>query len=89
MIDDMVSRKKLNPIVTEVFIRTSNILLFLITQSYFKVRKDVRINSLRYFIIKIPNERELQHIGINHLSDIDFKHFMKAYQNALQKSILF
>ena len=40
-------------------------------------------------IIKIPNERELQHIGINHLSDIDFKHFMKAYKKCTAEKYSF
>ena len=56
MIADMVSNKKLNPIVTEAFIRILNISLVFITQTYFKPQKDVRLNSLHYFTIKIPNE---------------------------------
>ena len=51
-----------------------------ITQSYFKVPKDVRLNSAHFFIMKIPNKRQLQQIAINHLSDIDFKDFIKIYQ---------
>ena len=55
MIVDMVSNKKLNPIVTEIFIRDRKfkISIIFITQSYFKVPKDVRLNSTHYFIIKI------------------------------------
>ena len=55
MIVDMVSNKKLNPIVTEIFIRDRKfkISIVFITQSYFKVPKDVRLNSTHYFIIKI------------------------------------
>ena len=41
-------------------------------QSYFKVPKDVRLNTTDFFIMKIPNKRELQQIAINHSSDIDF-----------------
>ena len=61
MIVDMTNNKKLNPIVTELFIRGRklNISIIFITQSYFKVPKDVRLNSTHFFILKIPNKREL------------------------------
>ena len=48
--------------------------------SYFKVPKDVRLNSTHFFIMKIPNNRELQQILLNHSSDIDFKDFMKIFK---------
>ena len=81
MIADMINNKKLNPIVTELFIkgRKLNISLVFITQSYFKVPKDVRLNSMHFFIMKIPNKRELQQIALNHSSDIDFKDFLKIF----------
>ena len=82
MIVDMINNKKLNSIVTELFIRGRklNISLVFITQSYFKVPKDVRLNSTHFFIMKIPNKRELQQIALNHSSDIDFKDFIKIYK---------
>ena len=82
MIVDTINNEKLNPIVTELFIRDRklNIFLIFITQSYFKVPKDVRLNSTHFFIIKIPNKRELQQIALNHSSDIDFKDFIKIYK---------
>ena len=75
MIADMINNNKLNPIVTELFIRGRklNISIVFITQSYFKVPKNVRLNSTHFFIMKIPNKRELQQIALNHSSDIDFK----------------
>ena len=75
----MINNKKLNSIVTELFIRGRklNISLVFITQSYFKVPKDVRLNSTHFFIMKIPNKRELQQIALNHSSDIYFKDFIK------------
>ena len=76
MIADMISNDKLNPILTELF----NISIVFITQSYFKVPKDVRLNSTHFFIMKIPNKRELQQIALNHSSDTDFKNFMKIYK---------
>ena len=82
MIADMIHNRKLNSVVTELFIRSRklNISLVFITQSYFKVPKDVRLNKTHFFINKIPNKRELQQIAINHSSDIDFKDFVKIYK---------
>ena len=78
MIADMINNKKLNSIVTEIFLRGRklNISLVFITQSYFKVPKDVRLKTTHFFIMKIPNKRELQQIAINHSSNIDFKEFI-------------
>ena len=82
MIADMIHNKKLNSIVTELFIRGRklNISLVFITQSYFKVPKDVRLNTTHFFITKIPNKRELQQIAINHSSDISTKDFTNIYR---------
>ena len=43
--------------------------------------KTIRLNAADYFVMKIPNKRELQQIASNHLSGIDFKDFMKFYKN--------
>ena len=53
----MINNKKLNPIVTEFFIRGRklNISIVFIMQSYFKVPKDVRLNPTHFFIMKILN----------------------------------
>ena len=82
MIADIIKNKKLNPIFTELFIRGRklNISLVFITQSYFKVRKDVRLNTTHFFISKIPNKRELQQIVLNHSSDISTKDFKNIYR---------
>ena len=42
--------------------------------------QDVRLNSTHFFIMKIPNRRELQDVALNHSSDIDFKDFIKIYK---------
>ena len=83
MIADMINNKRLNPIVTELFIRgrKRNVSIVFIMQSYFKVPKDVRLNSTHFFIMKIPNKRELQQISLNRSQDIDFKDFMKIFKN--------
>ena len=82
MIADMLSNKKLNPIVAELFLREIklNISLVFITESYFAVPKNIRPNSTHYFVTKIPNKRELQQIAFNHSSDIDFQDFMNLYK---------
>ena len=66
MIADMIGNKKLNTIVTKPFIRgrNLNISLIFITQLYYKLPKDVRLNFNHYFVMKISNERELQQISI-------------------------
>ena len=68
MIADVMNNKELNPVVTELFIRgrKRNISIVFITQSYFKVPKDVRLISTHFFIMKISNKRELQQIALNH-----------------------
>ena len=82
MIADMINNKKLNSIVTELFIRDRklNISLVFIMQSDFKVPKDVRLNTTHFFITKIPNKRELQQITLNHSSDISTKDFIDIYK---------
>ena len=91
MIADMINNKKLNSIVTELFIRGRklNISLVFITQLYFKVPKDVRLNTTYFFIMKIPNKRELQKIAISHLSDIDFKDFVNIYKKCTDEPYSF
>ena len=78
MVDDMIHNKKLNSIVTELFVRGRklNSSLVFITQSYFNVPKDVRLNTSPFFIAKVPNKRELQQITIHHSSDINTTDFV-------------
>ena len=91
MITDMISNKKLNSIVTEFFIRCRklNISLVFISQSYVKVQKNVRNNSTHFFIMKIPNKRELMQIAINHSSDINTKDFIEIYRKCTDKPYSF
>ena len=81
-IADMIHNKKLNSIETELFItgRKLNVSLVFITQSYFKVPKDVRLNTTHFFITKTLSKRELQQIVINHSSDINTKDFVNIYR---------
>ena len=74
--------KKLNSVVTKLFIRGRklSISLVFVTQSYLKLPKDVRLNSIHFFIMEIPNKREVQQIAINHPSDTDFLGYAPAMQ---------
>ena len=91
MIADIMTNKKLQAVVKELFIRCRklNILLIFITQSYFSTPKDVRLNSTHYLIMKIKNRKKLQNIPINHFVDIDYQDFMKIYRNLQKSQILF
>ena len=87
MIADMINNKKLNSIATELFTRGRklNVSLVFIMQSYFKVPRDVRLNTTHFFIMKIPNKRELQQIAINHSSEINTKEFINIYKKCTDK----
>ena len=82
MIADMINNKKLNSILTELFIRDRilNISFVFITQSYFKVPNDVRLNSTHFFIMKIPDKKEIQQIALNNSSDNSAKDFIKIHK---------
>ena len=85
MIAYMLSNKKINSIVTNLKISFS-----FITQSYIKVPKDVKLNTISiFFIMKILNKHELEQIAYNHLSDIDFKDFMNLYKKCTAKPYFF
>ena len=91
MIADIVTNKKFQAIIKELFIRCRklNISLVFITQSYFSVPKDVRLNSTHYLIMKINNKRELQNIAINHSADIDYNDFIKIYRECTNETFNF
>ena len=77
MIADIMGNRNFQAIIKELFIRCRklNISLVFITQSYFYVQREVRLNTTHYFIIKINNKKELQNIAINHSADIDYQDF--------------
>ena len=74
----------------ELFIRFRklNISLVFITQFYFSVRKDARLNSTHYLIMKIY-KRELQNIAINHSADIFNNKILLKFTENEQKTIEF
>ena len=85
LIADMLSNKKLNPIVTELFVRGRklNISFVFITQSYFAFPKNIRLISNNYFVMKISNKIDFQQIAFNQSSDIDFQNFMNLYKKSI------
>ena len=91
LIADILVIKKLNPAVSELFIkgRKLNISLVFITQSFFAVPKNIRLNSTHYFVTKILCKGELQQVAFNHSSDIDFKNFVNSYKKCTAKPYSF
>ena len=76
---DIKADKKLRPKpnVTELLLRGRKPNFVFLSQSYFKVLKTIRWLTTHYFLMKIPNKRELQQIVSNYLSDNEIKGFMK------------
>ena len=91
IISDIMTNKTFHAIIKKLFIRCRklNISLIFITQSYFKIPKDVRLNSAHYLIMKIHNKRELKNIAFDHSADIDYKDFVKIYRNCTNEPYSF
>ena len=91
MVADIMTNKKFQSVIKELFIRCRkiNVSLIFITQSYFSVPKHVRLNSTHYLIMKINNKREPQNISINHSADIDYKDFLKIYRECTKEPYKF
>ena len=87
MIADIRTNKKFQAIIKELFIRSRkiNISLIFITQSCFSVRKDARLNTTHYFIMKINNRIELKNIATDHSADIDYNSFKKIYRKCTKE----
>ena len=87
----MLNNKKLNLVLTKLYIRGTrklNISVF-IKQSYFAASKNIRLNSTKYFIMKIPNKQGIQQNAFNHSSNTDFKDFMNLYKKCTAKQYPF
>ena len=89
MIADIMANKKFLAIIKKLFIRCRKLSIYLvfITQSYFSVPKEARLNSTHYLIIS--NKRELQNIATKHSADIDYKDYIKIYRNCANKPYYF
>ena len=87
MISHVMSDKKAQQVLKDFFIRCRklNISLCFLTQSYFSVPKDVRLNCTHYILFKLNNKRELQNVAINHSADIDYKDFIKIYRDCTKE----
>ena len=87
MIGEIMTNEKFKVIMKELFIRCRklNISLTFITQSYFSIRRELRINSTHYLTMKINNKRELQNIATNHYADINYQDFMKIYRECTKQ----
>ena len=82
MISHVTSDRRAEQILKDLFIRCRklNISLCFLTQSYFSVPKDIRLNCTHYILFKLNNTTELRNIAINHSADVGFKDFIKAYK---------
>ena len=91
MIVNTMTNKRFQAIIKELFIRCRklNISLVFITQSYFSVPKDARLNTTHYFIMKINNRIELKNIATDHSADIGYKGFVKIYRNCTKEQYTF
>ena len=91
MIADIMTNKKIQAILKELFIgcKKVNISLVFITQSYFSVPKDVKLNSTPYLIKRINNRKKLQNIVINHSVDIDYNDFLRIHRECTRETYSF
>ena len=91
MIADILSNKKLNPVVTELFIRgrKPSISFFLLHNLILLFQENIKLKSTCYFIMKIPNKWELQQIECKHSSDIHLQNFINLYKKCSANSYSF
>ena len=87
VIVDIETNNKLSPIVNGSFLRGRNLKISLVSvsQSYFKVSKTIKLNVTHCIIMKILYKRQLQQIPSNHLSQIEFKDFIKLYKDCTKE----
>ena len=65
MIADIEYNKNFKRIIKELFYRARkiNVSIVFITQSYFRILKDARLNSTHYILMRIGNKKELKRIA--------------------------
>ena len=87
MIADIMTNKKFQAVINKLFIRYRklNISLVFITESYFSVPKDIRLNTTHYLIMKINNRIKLKNIATDHSADIDYQDFKKVYRECTKE----
>ena len=81
MIADIECSKGFKRIIKELLYRARkvNVSIVFITQSYFRVLKDARLNSTHYILMKISNKKELKTIAEEKSGHLDYKDFLKIY----------
>ena len=91
MIADIMTNKRFQTIIKELFIRCRklNISFVFFTLPYFSVPKDERLNSTHYLIMKINNKIELKNITTDHSADIDYQDFTKIYRECTKEPFNF
>ena len=91
MIADIEYNKNFKRIIKELFYRACkiNISIVFITQSYFKVLKDARLNSTHYILMRIGNKKELKRIAEEKSGHLDYKDFLKMYNYCTKKTYSF
>ena len=91
MIADIMTNRRFQAIIKELFIRCRklNVSLVFFTQSYFSVPKDIRLSTTHYFIKKINNRIELKNIANDHSADIDYNDFKKIYRECTKEPFNF
>ena len=82
-------KRKILIVFDDMIDRKLNISLVFITQYYFSIPKDVRLNSRHYLMMKINNRKELQNIAINHSANIGYKDFIKIYRECVKEPYSF
>ena len=81
MIADIEYNKNFKRIIKELFYRAHkiNVSIVFITQSYFRILKDARLNSTHYILMRIGNKKELKIIAEEKSGHLDHKDFIKMY----------
>ena len=81
MIADIMRSEKFKAVIKELFIRCRklNISIVFITQSYFRIPKDAKLNSTHYILMKIGNKKELKSIAEEKSGHLDYRDFLKMY----------
>ena len=77
-----------NKQLPKLFIRGRKLFISLvfITQSYFRIPNDIRINCTHYLLMEITNRKELQNIATDHSCEIDYADSLKLYRKQQEKS---
>ena len=91
MIADVMDNKQFQAIIKKLFIRCRklNISLVFIAQSYFRIPKDVGLDSTHYLIMKINNKIELQNNACDRSADIDYQDFVEIYRECTKEPFNF